>query len=609
MSNFAASFSPATQILRLTGGLGDDTATVGRDVAGEILVDGGATPIGGGPATVADTVRISVSGSLGDDRVLFDEANGPLPAVTFDGSLGNDTVTSGAGADKLNGGLGDDSLSGRGGADTLDGGLGDDVVLGGTGNDVALLGLGNDTFIWNPGEGSDKVEGGLDFDTLVFNGAGASENVDITAIGGRARFFRDVANITMDLNDVERIDFAALGGTDKVVVGDLAGTDVKAVNIDLAATLGGAAGDGQADGVTVNGTARGDAVTVAATADGVVVSGQPAGVTIAHAEATDQLVINGQGGADLIDARAVTATALSMTVDGGAGADTLLGGAGAELLLGGDGDDVIDGGRGNDVARMGAGNDTFIWDPGEGSDTLEGEAGFDAMVFNGAGAAENIDIAAIAGGHARFFRDVASITMDLNDVERIDFNALGGTDNIVVNDLGGTDVTQVNIDLAATLGGAAGDGAVDKTTLNGTAGGDTVTAASTADGVVVGGLPATVTIEHFEATDQLVINGQGGDDRIDASGVTAGALAVRLVGGAGNDIFIGKGVIVDDFQGGAGPGDVVDLSDFAGAVDFAAVLAHATQVAADTVIDFGAGDIVTLANITLASLAADDFVF
>ena len=37
--------------------------------------------------------------------------------------------------------------------------------------------------------------------------------------------------------------------------------------------------------------------------------------------------------------------------------------------------------------------------------------------------------------------------MDLNGVELIAFNALGGADNIVINDLSGTDVTQVDLDL------------------------------------------------------------------------------------------------------------------------------------------------------------------
>ena len=59
----------------------------------------------------------------------------------------------------------------------------------------------------------------------------------------------------------------------------------------------------------------------------------------------------------------------------------------------------------------------------------------------------------MAGGCC-FFRDIANVTMDLNDVERIDFNALGGADKIVVNDLTGTDVTEVNIDLAGSAAAA-----------------------------------------------------------------------------------------------------------------------------------------------------------
>ena len=42
--------------------------------------------------------------------------------------------------------------------------------------------------------------------------------------------------------------------------------------------------------------------------------------------------------------------------------------------------------------------------------------------------------------------------MDLNDVEHINFSALGGADNIVVSDLSGTDVTQVNLNLDGPIG-------------------------------------------------------------------------------------------------------------------------------------------------------------
>ena len=90
---------------------------------------------------------------------------------------------------------------------------------------------------------------------------------------------------------------------------------------------------------------------------------------------------------------------------------------------------------------MGAGDDVFQWDPGDGNDTVEGQDGADTMLFFGANVAENIDISA-NGGRVRFFRDVANVTMDLDDVESIDFRALGGADNIVVGDLSGTDVTR-----------------------------------------------------------------------------------------------------------------------------------------------------------------------
>ena len=104
---------------------------------------------------------------------------------------------------------------------------------------------------------------------------------------------------------------------------------------------------------------------------------------------------------------------------------------------------------------MGAGDDTFVWNPGDDNDTLEGQDGFDRMLFNGADVAENIDIAA-NGGRVRFFRNIANVVMDLNDVEGIDFNALGGADVVVVNDLSGTDVVEVNTNLAVN---GVGDGA------------------------------------------------------------------------------------------------------------------------------------------------------
>ena len=94
------------------------------------------------------------------------------------------------------------------------GGDDNDALDGNQGNDTALMGAGDDRFTWDPGDGSDTIEGQDGRDAMAFNGANIAEAFDVSANGGRVRFFRNVANITMDLNDVEAIDLNALGGAD-----------------------------------------------------------------------------------------------------------------------------------------------------------------------------------------------------------------------------------------------------------------------------------------------------------------------------------------------------------------------------------------------------------
>ena len=136
---------------------------------------------------------------------------------------------------------------------------------------------------------SSRISAAVKMDT---NGAGAAEKVDLTANGNRLRFTRDVASITMDTHGVERVDFNALGGADVVFVSDLTGTGVTDVNVDLAGTLGGATGDGQADSVIVDGTNGNDTINVRGDASGVAVSGLAALVAIQHQEPNDGLAVD-----------------------------------------------------------------------------------------------------------------------------------------------------------------------------------------------------------------------------------------------------------------------------------------------------------------------------
>src|SRR2546425_9641412 len=83
------------------------------------------------------------------------------------------------------------------------------------------LGAGDDVFQWDPGDGSDTVDGQDGTDTLVFNGANVNENVNITANRGHVTFTRDGAAVTMALNSIEHIQLLARGRAGDVNVGEL----------------------------------------------------------------------------------------------------------------------------------------------------------------------------------------------------------------------------------------------------------------------------------------------------------------------------------------------------------------------------------------------------
>ena len=344
-------------------------------------------------------------------------------------------------------------------------------------------------------------------------------------------------------------------------------------------------------------------------------------------QANDRLTINAQGGDDVIDASGLEADGIQLTMNGGLGED---------LFIGSEGDDLINGGDGDDTALMGAGDDTFVWNPGDDNDTIEGQDGFDTMLFNGANVAENVNISA-NGGRALFFRDIANVTMDLNDVESIDFNALGGADNIVVSDLSGTDVDRGRTSISAAR--SAVRPATARPTPSrrkATNGDDVAIVVGDASGVSVLGLAAQINVTGAEAAnDRIVIQGFAGDDVIEASGVGAGVVGLTLdggdgddvliggegddilLGGAGDDVLIGGGgndildggdgddVELQGFVAGAATDDQIDLSGRGLSFDW--LMAHASDVNGDTILDLGDQQI-TLRGVSSSSLHGDDFI-
>ena len=488
-----ATFNAGT--LSVFGDSLDNSVTISRNAAGQILINGGAVSVAGGTPTVANTLVIKAFGQGGNDVITLSEVNGALPKAHLFGGTGNDVLTGGSGDDQLFGQTGNDTQLGKGGFDLLFGGDENDTLTGGDADDQAFGQSGNDRMVWNPGDDTDLNEGGAGTDTVEVNGGNGLEQFTTTANGTRVRF--------------DRINPAPF-------------------SIDIGTS--------------------------------------------------EKLTLNANGGDDSYSATGNLATLIGITVDGGLGNDTLLGSNGVDILLGGDGNDFVDGQQANDTAFLGAGDDTFQWDPGDGSDTIEGQDGRDAMTFNGSAANERMDVSA-NGGRVRFTRDVAAITMDLNDVESIAAKLLGGADTLTVNDVSGTDVTNVTSDLAAP--GGADDAAADNVIATGTNGDDVATVSGAGTNAQVSGLPAVVSVAGASATaDRLTVNALAGDDVVDASSVPAGAVQLTLtggddddvlLGGAGNDTLLG-GAGDDVLLGGAGtdvldggaPGDDVVIQDLAG---------------------------------------------
>lgn len=142
--------------------------------------------------------------------------------VQFDLS-GNDTVSSGGGADDFwlgaghdlgAGGGGNDHLSGGGGADTLSGGAGNDSLTGGDGADVLTGGKGRDT-----------LTGGAGGDTFVFARRDGLDQINDF----------DIHLDRIDLDPNTRVSFAAMGD-DSLLTYGRAGDQILLIGVDITET-------------------------------------------------------------------------------------------------------------------------------------------------------------------------------------------------------------------------------------------------------------------------------------------------------------------------------------------------------------------------------------
>ena len=363
----------------------------------------------------------------------------------------------------------------------------------------------------------------------------------------------------------------------------------------------------------MNGTQGADTFGAAGDAGGVNVFGLHTAVNIFFPEqANDRLTLNALGGDDVVDATSLEADGMQLTMNGGLGIDS---------FLGSEGDDLINGGDGNDVALMGAGDDTFVWNPGDDNDTLEGQAGFDKMLFNGANVAENIDISANGG----------RVTLLPQHRQRHDGPRRRRGHRLQCPRRHRQRRRQRPQRDRRRRGEheprrrrRSGDALPDNVTVHGTNGDDIAQAFGDATGVSVLGLATQVNITGAEAAnDRLTLNMLAGDDVVEGSGLSAGSIQLTadggpgadiLIGGDGNDMLLGGdgddvligGGGTDILDGGPGDNVVIqlvadDTVTSARPADDKWLAAHARIVDGKTVIDVG-GKSRTLASTDLSTL-------
>ena len=371
------------------------------------------------------------------------------------------------------------------------------------------------------------VNGGGGADTLRLVGEADSEEFTVQAADGGVRISRDTDALRVSLTGVEAAELDAAGGADFIDLGNLGGSGLDRLRAGLGA------GDGARDGVSVQGTAAHDSISVSAAGALARVTGLDTMVEVADASpADDRLDVLAFGGPDTLAAVGTAGALIGLTLDGGDGDDTLTGASAAETLRGGAGDDTVRGRQGVDDIALGDGADTAIWAFGDGDDRVDGDAGADRVQITGATVDERYDLTA-AGPRVDVLRSTGG-RLSAGGVETLEPAPSSGTDTVHVGDLSGTAAQLVSVDLGAK------DLRVDSVIADGTPAADSIKVASNALVHTIEGLGARVAIKQTDPGEKLVVNGLDGDDTIDASLLGRDTMQPFLDGGAGQDFLIGS---------------------------------------------------------------------
>ena len=602
----------------------------------------------------------TLGSTYGQDTISLSSAD--LPPLIINGDGADNALYGGDAADTINGQAGNDTIHGNGGDDALVGGAGNDILDGGLGADSMHGGAGNDTyFIDNVGDrayeytNSSVDDGGIDTvnSTISVTLGAYLENLNLldNAVTGVGNALNNVITGTSGANNLKGMagddTLDGGGGADKMYGG--AGNDTYIVDN---------AGDKVIEDTTT-GVDDGGTDTVMSSVTFTL------GNFIENLVLTGSANIDGTGNAL---ANTLTGNSGDNKLNGGTGADTMAGGLGNDtyyvdtagdvvIEAPGEGidtvissisyilganvenltltgsinrsaygnalDNVITGNIGDNNLKGYDGNDTL--DGGAGADNMAGARGNDIYFVDNAG---DVVVELVSQG-TDTVNSTISYTLGANveNLTLLGTAAIDGTGNSLNNVITGNSGNNnlIGLDGNDVLNGGAG-----ADTMTGGLGDDTYVLDNTGDVVIENAGEGIDTIQtsssyilganlenlvltgtanrsgYGNAADNVITGNSGSNVLKGYAGhdtLNGGTGSDTLYGGLDADVFVfdtGSGSdTIADFS--AVQGDTINVHAYTLGVANPAVL-H--QVGADTQIDFGLGNIITVTNALVADVTA-----
>jgi Ca2+-binding RTX toxin-like protein/antitoxin component YwqK of YwqJK toxin-antitoxin module len=391
-----------------------------------------------------ENLTLTGAATLGTGNELANTLTANDLGNTLSGLAGNDTLFGGARADTLLGGADNDSLQGNGGDDLLDGGTGTDTMVGGLGNDSYLVDNAGDQVVEVGGDGTDSVSASIDYAltvnvenlTLAGNATQGTGNELVNTLTAN-----DLGNMIDGMAGADTLIGGAgadtlIGGADNDTLQGNAGADLLNGGTGADQMAGGAGDDSyvvdntrdlvneffnqgydQASssinyvlpqhverlnltGFALQGTGNDLDNALFGNFEANILNGASGADQMNGAQGDDRYFVDnaldtvvevlGQGNDTVYASVTYTAaanvenlilTGNAVSATGNELNNVLIGDVVGNQLMGGAGNDLLAGWLGNDCLDGGSGNDTYLYNQGDGRDTVVDVTGKDRVRF------------------------------------------------------------------------------------------------------------------------------------------------------------------------------------------------------------------------------------